>query len=155
MKAKGLRVLFAVMIISVSVTGWAYASHCGNLLKDGTLTLEHASSEGYYISKVHVNQVDDGIEISGKVKRRSYAGIGGGHIDITIINPEGEVLKELSTHYSPRVIPMRRVHTRESGFEVNLSMIPPKGSKIRVALHRPSKSVNKGFACGKNMAASR
>ncbi len=136
MKEKGLRILFAVMMVTVSVTGWAYASHCVDLLKNGTLTLEPVSSKGYYVSKVHINQVDDGIKITGKVKRRSHAGIGGGHIDITITSPQGEVLETLSTSYSPRIIPMRRMYTRESNFEVSLPMIPPKGSMIVVAHHK-------------------
>jgi hypothetical protein len=147
MKTKKLRILSVVMIVSVSVTGWAYASNCANLLKNGSFKIEAVSSKGYYLSNVHVNQVDGGIEITGKVKRRSYAGIGGGHVDITIISLEGEVLDKFSTIYSPRMIPMRRVHMRESGFEVHLPMIPPKGSKIRIALHRPSKSVSKEFSC--------
>jgi hypothetical protein len=147
MKAKKLKILFVIMIVSVGVTGWAYALNCVNLLNNGKLKLEVVPSKGYYISKVHVNQVDDGIEITGDVKRRSYAGKGSGHIDIAIISPEGDVLKKLSTFYSPRMIPMKRIHMRESGFEVYLPMIPPKGSRVRVALHRPSRSVSKEFSC--------
>jgi hypothetical protein len=147
MMPKKLRILFVIMIVSFGVTGWAYASKCVNLLNNGKLKLEVVPSKGYYISKVHVNQVNDGIEITGAVKRRSYAGKGGGHVDIAIISPEGDVLNELSTFYLPRMIHMKRIHTRESGFEVYMPMIPPKGSKVRVALHRLSKSASKEFSC--------
>lgn len=148
MKAKELRILFVLMILSVSITGWACASNCVNLLKDGTLKLETISSRGYYISKVHANQVNDELEITGKVKRRSYSGTGGGHVDITIISPDGEVLEKLSTFYVPRMIPSRRMHTRESRFEVRLPTIPPTGSKVRVAYHRVSKQDRGTFSCG-------
>ena len=153
MKAKKLKILFVLMILSVSMTGWACASNSVNLLKDGTLKLEPISSGGYYLSKVHVNQVDEGLEITGKIKRRSYAGIGGGHVDITIVSPEGEVLEKLSTFYVPRMIPTRRMHTRESRFEVRLQTIPPTGSKVRVAYHRVAKPESRTFSCGENRAA--
>ncbi len=154
MKGKELSMLFVVLFVSISVTGWGYASHCVDLLKDGTFKLEPVPSKGYYLSNVQAHQVDNGLEITGKVKRRSHAGLGGGHVDITIVSPEGKLLEKHSTFYSPRIIPMRRMHMRESGFEVRLPKIPPDGSTIRIAHHRPSKSVNKEFICGNNRAAS-
>ncbi len=150
MKAKELRILFVLMILSVSMTGWACASNRVNLLKDGTSKLEIIPSKGYYISKVHVNQNGDELEITGRVKRRSYSGTGGGHVDITIVNPKDEVLEKLSTFYVPRMIPTKRMHTRESRFEVRLPTILPTGSKVRVAYHRVSKQDRRTFSCGEN-----
>jgi hypothetical protein len=150
MNTRELKILFLLMIASVSMTVLACASNRVNLLKDGTYKLEPISSGGYYISNVHVNKVDDGLEITGKVKRRSYFGVGDGHVDIAIVSPEGEVFEKLSTFYVPRTIPMRRRHRSGAHFTLRLPVLPPNGSTVIIAHHSLSEPVNKTFSCGES-----
>ena len=144
------------MILSVSMTGWACASNRVNLLKNGTTKLEIIPSRGIYISRVYVIQDGDKLVIKGTVKRRSSSRAGSGHVDISIVSPEGEVFEKVSTFYIPRIIPSKpgRRKSRGSRFEVRLPTIPPTGSKVRVAYHRISKPDSRTFSCGENMAVS-
>ena len=156
MKARDLRGLFVLMILSISMTGWACASNRVNLLKNGTTKLEIIPSGRINISSVYVIQDGDKLVIKGTVKRRSSSLAGSGHIDISIISPEGEVFEKVSALYIPRIIPSKpgRRKSRGSRFEVCLPAIPPTGSKVRLAYHRVSKSEGRTFSCGENMAVS-
>ncbi|MBW1852732.1 MAG: hypothetical protein JRJ15_15185 [Deltaproteobacteria bacterium] len=152
MKATDLRILYVLIVVSVSMAVCACASKRVNLLKDGTIKLERVPSRGYYISSVYVNQNGDELVITGRVKRRSRAGSGSGHVDIAVVSADGDVLEQISTLYKPRIILTRKMHTRESYFEARLPTIPPMGSKVRVAYHRDSKPDSKTFSCDENMA---
>jgi len=152
MKKKTLKNLFVLMILAACMTVWACASNRANLLKDGKVKLECIPSKSYYISHVDVYQNDDKLVLHGNVKRRCHSDTETGHVDITIVTPEGEILEQISTLYKPRIIPTRKMHRRTSYFNVCLSTIPPTGSIVRVVYHRDTKVRNSTFDCGKNMA---
>jgi len=138
MKARDIRILFVLMIVSVSITGLACASRHVNLLKDGTFKFESISSKGYYVSYVDVYQDEDMLVIHGYVKRRSRFGGGSGHVDIAIISPDDEVLEQVRIFPKPQNILSGKMHTRKSTFEARLPTIPPAGSIFRVTYHRAS-----------------
>lgn len=155
MKTKRSQILFGFLILSVSMTGWAFASNHINLLNDGAVKLERIPSKcHYYISYVNVYQNDGELVIYGHVKRRSRIGGGSGHVDIAIVSPDGKVLERISTLHKPQIILTRKMHTRKSTFEVRLPTIPPTGSKVRVAYHRDSRPNGRTFSCSENMAVS-
>lgn len=152
MKARELKRLLVLMIVSVSLSGLACASNRVNLLKDGNIKLERVSSKSYYISHVGVYQNDDELEVHGNVKRRAHSSTEKGHVDIAIVSPDGENLKEISTNYTPRIIPARMIRKRKSYFHVSMPTIPPVGSIVRVAYHRDSKPDRESFSCEGNIA---
>lgn len=156
MNVKILKFFCVLIILFVSMAGLACASKRINLIKNGTRKLEIIPSRGIHISKVYVIQEGDRLLIKGTVKRRSSYNVGSGHIDISIISPEGEVLEKASTNFIPRIIPSRPGRRKSLGsrFEVRLPTIPPAGSKVHVAYHRVSKTDNWIFSCGENMAVS-
>ncbi|MBW1851607.1 MAG: hypothetical protein JRJ15_09280 [Deltaproteobacteria bacterium] len=154
MKARDLRILFVLMIVSISITGLGCASNGVNLIKNGAVTLERIPSKGYYISHVEVYQNDNELVLHGNVKRRPHSNTGTGHVDIAIVSPDGEILEEIITSYRPRIISKRRLRKCKSYFIVSLSIVPPKGSIVRVAYHRNSKPDSRTFSCGENRAAS-
>jgi len=152
MRARDLRKLFVLMIVSISMTGLGCASNRVNLIKKGTVTLERIPSKGYYVSHVDVYQNDNELVLHGNVKRRTHSNTVTGHVDITIVSPDGEILGEISTSYRPRIILRRRLRKCTSYFTVSLSIVPPKGSIVRVAYHKDSKPDKKTFSCEGNIA---
>jgi hypothetical protein len=104
-----------------------------NLVDSGTVSIEKVSSEKTCISKVYVFQEGNDLIVSGNVKRRVSPGPGGGHVDVTILGPDGVSIKELETPYFPRIIPLKGA--RESKFSVKIPILLPEGSKVQVEHH--------------------
>ena len=154
MKAKSVRVLFVLIVVSVSPLGLGCASNHVNLLKNDAITLEQIPSQGYAISGVSVKQINHELVIRGKVKRYSRCTTGSGHVDIAIVSPDRKILEQISTLSSPRIIPTKKMYNRDADFEVRLLSIPPAGSIVRTAYHGGSISQCKALSCEENTAES-
>lgn len=75
------------------------------------------------------------------IKSKRIMPVSFGHVDISIISPEGKVIKELSTNYIPGILFNRWRHPHDgSHFNVRVPFIPPNGSKVLIAYHRKIKN---------------
>jgi hypothetical protein len=143
MKAKNLKTM-AIMVFALTfIILSGCASNRVNLVDSGKVLIERVDSENICISRTNVYQDGDQLEITGAVKRRRSTIFDGGHVHIAIINPQGEVLEEVRTSYSPRII--RRKGRRESYFSVRLPIKPPEGSVVRVIYHKHSTSTGRHY----------
>lgn len=156
MRMRNVSIFCALIFVTTGVFLTGCASDRVNLVDRGTLSIERVPSRGIYISEVRVNQDGNELVVTGRVKRRDVSAGGFGHVDVAIISPEGKTLEQVSTYFSPRIIPRKHDHRRLHGsrFEVRLPTIPPTGSKVRVAYHRISKPDSRTSSCGENMAVS-
>lgn len=103
------------------------------------LTIDKITSDEINIGAVCVHDNSKGIDITGKVKFRSaMVGIPSGHINITIILPEGKVLYRARTHHYRNGSPTK--HSDTFNFSLTISLIPPKGSVLRLEHHASSQS---------------
>lgn len=151
MSKKRLRISL-LLIIAICMSSFSCTSTNYNMLKDSSLKLQHVPYKSIRISEVVVQKENSGIEISGKVKNRGVMHAGFGHVDISIISPEGAVLKELSTHYIPSLSINKGRHSHGSQFNINTPFIPPHGSKVLIAYHRGTIMKNKVSNCDENRA---
>jgi len=152
---KWLNVILGIIVITAS----GCAGSRVNLVEKGGVSIERMTSKvrGLYFHNVHAYKESDGLVVSGNVKRRYTSVPGGsGHVDVAIINPEGEAVKHVGTNYSPRVV-SKRSHPG-ARFEVRLPVIPQEGDTVRVAIHKDTfsgKTNNNEFDCGQNTVISR
>lgn len=155
-KVKNVYVLSVLILDMIGFVFSGCTSSRLNLIDNGTFYLEQEPSSNISIFRVHAYLDGDELVINGRVKRRCASFIGvGGHIDIAIVSPEGEILEQVSTFYIPRIIPRKRAGLISgSHFEVRLPAVPPAGSTIRVKFHRAVKSRGEAFDCRKNAAGS-
>jgi hypothetical protein len=134
-KNQGIFRTFIFVLIALLMTNCV--SRRIDLVRTGTVLIEYVPSPKIYVSEAYVYQDGNRLVVSGKVKRRHASAISSsGHVDITILSPEGLIIKKASTLFLPRIIP--RKGAQESLFTARFSVIPPQGSKIRVAFHNPS-----------------
>ena len=154
MESKRLKILIILIVISISGLSCATTNRI-DLLKNNNLQLETISSKGIKISRVYVYKEIEGIRISGMVKNKGVMSVSFGHVDISIIDPEGKTLKELSTDYIPRILFNRRRHPHGSDFNVSIPFIPPNGSKVLVTYHRNIRKRAEVFNCDENQASLR
>jgi hypothetical protein len=155
MKKRDLSVLLILAFLSTATVLSGCASNRGNLVDKGALSIELVTSGRVYFSRVYVYQEDRSIMVTGRVKSRFHSRFIRGHVDLTVVNPEGEILEKISTSHTPTVFPRRRGR-RHLGvhFNVLLPIVPPFGSKVRLAYHDTQVSGGEIFDCGKNVASN-
>jgi hypothetical protein len=99
-----------------------------DLVRNGTVKIEKVSSAWGTVGFVSVTQEAEEVWLRGQVRRRpSGRGPIPGHIDLEVIDPEGNVLEKLGIDYdrpSPK--------SRYANFHAVLTATPPPGSTIRV-----------------------
>lgn len=85
--------------------------------------LEPTPSESVFVREVNAVRDDDGMIIYSKVKRtaNNCCDVVRGHVDITVIGPDVEIVDLVSVSYSPRNIPKNR--GRSSRFSDRLPYI--------------------------------
>ena len=120
------------------------------------LYIERIKSNRLTFRNVRVIQSGDGVVVAGNIKRRKNSvGTSGGHIDMALLNNEGEVIQKVSTFYTPRRFSRRSLFT--PSFKVRFSGMPIEASVVRVAYHNSKKienSIDLSFDCGNNRALS-
>ena len=153
MKMRDLIALWVVAFLPTGTVLPGCASNRVNLIDRETVSIERVHSKKVYFSRVDVYKEDDKLAIGGTVKSRFYIPPDSGQVDMAVINPEGEILEKVSTSHTPSVFP-KRGGGRSLGvrFDVLLAIIPPEGSKVRLAYHKASRSDSKTFDCGNNLA---
>ena len=97
--------------------------------------LERMPSESVLVSEVHAVMDGDGMLIYGKVKRaaNNCCDTARGHVKITIVGPDGEIVDVVSVRYSPRNIPKNR--SRSSRFSARLPYVVPSDFPLRISYH--------------------
>ncbi len=108
------------------------------------------------IASVKVSQDGDTLIVSGKLKLNKHSlKKFDGHVDVTIISPEGKSIISTSLNYSPRVRSIKSLRKlyRKTTFKACFSEKLRKGSTVRVALHNSDdRVIGEAFNCGNNQA---
>lgn len=150
MKTNNIRFMSLLVLIFAAVILFACAAGKVNLVERGTVVIERVPSRNISVAEVYAYQYEDSMVIQGKVKRQYSSGYIGGHVDIAIISPKGDILVQGSTFFLPRGRKQKR--KREASFSVRISSPPPRGSTIRVAYHGLSERSLRKCPGGKNRA---
>ena len=154
---KIIKVLPILIILLAGIGFMGCASDRSNLTESGIVYIERMPSSNKSILGVQAFADNDQLVINGRVKRHSASFVdGGGHIDIAVVGPEGDIIEQVSTKYVPRIIPRRKMRgMRGSYFEVRLPDVPPAGSTVRIAYHRTAISADRTLDCSENAATIR
>ena len=108
----------------------------------GLFTIESSGTQNVRVVETSAVQRDDELIIAGKVKlvnRHAKGWIAQGHIDVTLIDSNGETLHETTADYSPRVIP-RKTNACKSSFRLKVPAVAPVGSVLHLSFHSKSHS---------------
>ncbi|MBV5329527.1 MAG: hypothetical protein JZU65_18190 [Chlorobium sp.] len=100
-----------------------------------SLATKILSTSEVQIVQTSARQDGENIVVDGQVRRTVTGGRGiiKGHIDIGIIDTEGNTIGRVVTNVSPEIIPNRGVMT--SSFTTRIPLVAPQGSVVRVRFH--------------------
>jgi hypothetical protein len=129
-----LTVLPALAFLALATAGCATTRI--NLVKKGDVTIHLVPTKNVSVKTLHVYQNGDDVQTSGIVTRdHFFRRPESGHVDITVYGPDGTIIRNLTTSYTPRRSGRRR--GRQSYFSVKLREFRlSQGSFIKAAYHK-------------------
>jgi len=127
--------IFAAITISGCTTANLDRPKAPSPPKRTPFQIERMPSESVLVSEVHAVRDGNGMWIYGRVKRAAdnCCDTAKGHVDITVVGPEGETVDVVSVRYSPRNIPKNR--SRSSRFRTRLPYVVPSDFPLRISYH--------------------
>ena len=130
MKIKISVIIFFTACI-IGITPLAFATERLNLLKAGTVSVEKSPSAYIRFYKIFIYQEGGMTVVKGRLKQRTQRHISPGFVKISLIEPDGNIQKEVITSHSPRHF---RRHSRfGSKFEARLPYSAQQGSIVRLS----------------------
>lgn len=120
------------ILLSVSNTAFA-----GSKVETETYDVKLVSpaASNARIISIKVEEEKGKLFISGDVRRKQrFLHVSPGHIDVAVINSNGEVIIETTGSYSPKMV--HKGSRRASRFKIELQKIPAKDSVINIAYHK-------------------
>ncbi|MGH1536616.1 MAG: hypothetical protein ACRBDX_00970 [Gammaproteobacteria bacterium] len=126
-----------INLIFYAFTMCAFLFGCASVNSNSAnINIEKESSGLISFERVNVRSDDSTLTVSGDLHARTRS-VARGHIDITFISPDEVVLHELTTSIKRRSLKNRHMH-----FHVNVPLVLPEGSTVRLVHHRKSHNGN-------------
>lgn len=102
---------------------------------EATVLFQRVPSEDVVVSEVRAVRDAEGLTIYGRVKRTpdNCCDAARGHVDISIVGPDGVVVDTVSVPYSPRNIP--KVRSRSAHFTARIPYLIPEDVPLRITYH--------------------
>lgn len=129
------RKTLALLALAISLA-LGCASSRANLLRRGEVSVQTEAPRHITLSVSGVYQVENQVEVSGRVwrHRSSPSGLYTGHIDAEIVHPDGKVT---SFHdVASRLSNIRKGLGRRAFFVAKIEGRLDQGSKLRLEFHR-------------------
>lgn len=126
---------FSKTIITLMVCGLLF-SGCAtrrNLISKGTYKKDVTSSPQVAFSRIWAVEDGDAFKVSGELKRTGVVVDIPNHVQIELVNQEGEVIDKKKVDYYPTSLTGVRGR-REARFSAEFDTSPPIGAAIRVSL---------------------
>ena len=122
----------ASCVLAFTLTGCVAPQN--DLVRIGQITVQREQSELIDVLMPSVSRDGDSMVVSGRLLRRTQdMGPLPGHLDITVLSPEGRMLNESRAHWFPVSVPLHG--PRDASYIVRFHWLPPDGSVVRI-VHR-------------------
>ncbi len=134
MKKNTRRSCVSAFLICIVATLQSCASGRVAMATPETVRFEVPDSTSYQILGLSIAQDGDEVVIRGRIRRlRQYRQPITGHIDIELVDPEGNSVNLTGVPYYPRNVPLRG--SRQSRFIAHTEMILPDKIVVRLRRH--------------------
>lgn len=107
------------------------------------IQLERVHSPVVLVEKVRLERKDGTLLVRGYVlKRLGMKDTTQTHLDVTLYDSYGTVLRQRVTHFEPRQIP-RRVRRADSAvYRIELDALPPETTRLEIKAHEGNHNMN-------------
>lgn len=103
------------------------------------IKLERADSSVVMVEKIWLERKKGPLVLSGYVlKRLGAEDTTGTHLDVTLFDSDGHVLRRTVEHFEPRQIPNRYRRPDDASYRIALDPLPAGTARIEVRAHEGS-----------------
>jgi len=122
------RYISGLLIAVIALFGATACSTTSLVKEENNIAIERVDSEGANISHAYLTRTDNQLLLRGEIKRR-FTGRGPipGHLHITLIDPQGKVIKEADIGYS-----RRNIKSSIATFNTKLPVDLTPGSTVQI-----------------------
>lgn len=127
--------IISTIILTIVCAGILTACAAKPSTTPGTLPVKILPAPEVQFIQTSARQEGENVFVKGQVKRTVTGGRStiAGHVDIEIINKEGEIICLVVTSYSPKNIP--EINGMTSSFTTLIPVSPPQDSFVSVKFH--------------------
>ncbi len=141
-----------VIVLSVALAAPVFANESNDAssgTRAGTLsgtsyntTIVTQPNQRWIFQRVSAIANDDGTKISGRLTAVRRAGLSKGHVDVAAFSPEGTLLAEDATHYSPSTLTRKMKSRGGVRFTIDFPQQLPRQSVIKLSFHENDQSTS-------------
>ena len=92
-------------------------------------------NQRWIFQRVSVSSAEDGTRVSGRLTAVRRTGLSKGHVDVAAFSPEGKLLAEVATRYSPSILTRKMKRRGGVHFSVDIPQHLPPNSTIKLSFH--------------------
>jgi len=132
---KKVSILLLVAVVAITVSGCVLPCGCEDT-RQADYPVELLPSRDTYVRTGACYEINGNLVIGGRVKRSVTSSLRPmtGHVDVVVVDADGEIIDIVKAPINPRDIPKKAA--RESRFKVELPYMPPLDSTIRLKFHQ-------------------
>lgn len=120
-----------------------------NMIKNGHYSVEELDSDAVDISETEMYIENEAFIVYGQLRRIQLSSFLAGHVDVFILDSQGNHFDQVSVTHRLPFISYRR---KNSSFKAHFQGIPPEGSTIRVGFHKEEFEKYEQYDCGENVS---
>lgn len=122
--------LFTAILAGTLIAAPAWAS------ESYTVEATQQPAQNWHFLRLMASQNEEGLRIHGRLTASQQFDLPRGHIDIAAYSPNGDLLTETTTSYTPSLLTYRVKRKGGVHFTADLTEKLPPGSVVKVAFHR-------------------
>ena len=126
-----------------------YGTTFGNIYD--TTFVTHPNQR-WVFQRVLATAVESGTRITGRLTAVRRKGLSKGHVDVAAFSPEGKLLAEAATRYSPSILTRKKKRRGGVRFSVDIPQQLPPNSMIRLSFHKNERSFSSESIHSENIA---
>jgi hypothetical protein len=125
----------AAVLLATALPSAAHAATTLTPPGGGLLAVKAMAAKDVRIVQTSARQAGEHIIVGGHLQRKKVHGrvIPKGHVDIAIIDQEGQTIHQTAAQVSPTIIP--RSHGVKASFMAEIPVLLPLGGHVRVKFH--------------------
>ena len=124
-----MKLLIAIYLAAIAVLpAWGAEN------KPISIEIVKPSSSAWRFNRVKTSVSNDGVQVKGRMTASHSFGLPRGHIDVAAYKPNGQLITETTTAYTPRLL-TNSVRKGGVRFSTTIAKELPPNSTIKIAFH--------------------
>jgi len=123
------------IVLSAVLAAPVFAKESSSYSTTYDISVVTQPNQRWIFQRVSASPVEDGTRIRGRLTAIRRMGLSKGHVDVAAFSPEGKLLAEAATRYSPSILTRKMKRRGGVHFSVDIPQQLPPHSTIKLSFH--------------------